>query len=108
MRRNSDQWMNLLQLMFEGSDYDVMMNGGQGNSQGVAIVPKNCCGPQRICIYPKKTKGAGLVIEMDVYNLLSSKGILQEYGKLKSNRPHYGGLSDEIIIEACSIFLENF
>ena len=105
MNRDINQWLETLKEMCRDTDYDAVLNGATVSNQGVAIVPKGRKGPQRICVYPKKTKGAGLVIEMDVYKLISQKGILKDYKRSKSNRPHYNDLSDEIIIEACSIFL---
>ena len=49
-----------------GTEYDAIINGAEkSNSIGVAIVPKGCNGPQRICIYPKKTVASGLVVIFD-------------------------------------------
>ena len=62
--------------------------------------------PQRIAIYPKKTKNSGLVIEQDVFFMSKVQSILGE-GKIpkNGNRPHYYDIPDEIILEVCRIFL---
>lgn len=106
MNRNIEQWKSLLEDMCIGTEYDAIINGAEkSNSIGVAIVPKGCNGPQRICIYPKKTVDSGLVVEMDVYEKLKGRGFLVEYDRLHSNRPHYNRVKDEEILMVLQMFL---
>lgn len=100
-----EDWVVTLEELFADTEYDVMLNGGTKSKPGVAVVPKGCTTPQRICVYPKKTKGPGLVIEMDIYNVLASKGMLKNPNRIKGNRPHYNDLTDEIVIDAVKAFL---
>jgi hypothetical protein len=98
------EWYNILSEMVKGTGYDVLMKENISNPV-VAIVPKNIGTPQRVAIYPKKTKCAGLVIEMDVYNIPAIRKLLGDDFRDKSNRPHYNDVPDQTIIEVCKIFL---
>ena len=105
MNRDFDQWLRTLQELTEGTEYEAILNAVKGGKcNGIAIVDKGTTGPQRICVYPKKTKGAGLVIEKHVYEKISAKGILP-LGREHSNRQHYGDLRDEKVLEVCKCFL---
>jgi hypothetical protein len=98
------EWYNILSEMVKGTGYDVLMKENISNPV-VAIVPKNIGTPQRVAIYPKKTKDAGLVIEMDVYAIPSIRQLLGDDFRDKSNRPHYNDVPDQTIIEVCKNFL---
>lgn len=100
-----EDWVLTLEELLVDTEYDVMLNGGSASKSGVAIVPKGYTTPQRICVYPKKTKGPGLVIEKDIYNKLANMGMLVHPDRIKSNRPHYNDLTDELIIEAIKAFI---
>ena len=99
-----ENWYNLLLELTKNTEYDVLIRAKNSNPV-VAIVPKYFDTPQRIAIYPKKTKNAGLVIENDVFYIENIKKLLGEPNRIKSNRPHYNDVEDEIIIEVCKNFL---
>ena len=102
--RSINEWYSILSDMVKGTDYDVLIKENISNPV-VAIVPKNIGTPQRVAIYPKETKNAGLVIEMDVYAIPSIRQLLGDDFRDKSNRPHYNDVPDQTIIEVCKIFL---
>jgi hypothetical protein len=97
-------WYNALVEITRETEYEVLIREMISNPV-VAIVPKNFETPQRIAIYPKKTKNAGLVIENDIFHIPNIKDLLGEPKRIKSNRPHYNDVTDEIILEVCKIFL---
>ena len=97
-------WYNLLKKLTANTDYDVIMKD-QIKSPVVAIVPKWCDTPQRIAIYPKKTKNAGLVLENDIYSNSRVSDLVGEADRIHSNRPHFNHVEDDVIIEICKIFL---
>ena len=98
------EWYNVLSEMVKGTGYDVLMKENISNPV-VAIVPKNIGTPQRVAIYPKKTKCSGLVIEMDVYAIPAIRKLLGDDFRDKSNRPHFNDVPDQTILEVCKIFL---
>ena len=102
--RTIEEWYDTLVELTEGTDYDVIMKT-KISSPVVAIVPKMSEGPQRIAIYPKKTKNAGLVFENDVFQLPTVRDLLGEPNRIKGNRPHYNNISDHIIFDVCRAFL---
>ena len=97
-------WCNLLKKLTENTDYDVIMKD-QIKKPVVAIVPKWRETPQRIAIYPKKTKNAGLVLEDDIYSNSRITVLAGDADRIHSNRPHFNHVEDEVIIEICKIFL---
>lgn len=99
-----NEWFNILTQMTVNSEYEVIIKDDISNPV-VAIVPKYIGTPQRIAIYPKKTKDAGLVIEEDVFNLTRVEQTLGKPQRIKSNRPHYNNVSDEVILAVCDMFL---
>lgn len=98
------EWYDTLKSMVSGTAYDVIIKEDIIHPV-VAIVPANMETPQRIAIYPKKTKCAGLVIEMDVYAIPAIRKLLGDDFRDKGNRPHYNDVPDQTIIEVCKIFL---
>ena len=98
------EWYDTLKEMVSGTEYDVIIKENISHPV-VAIVPANIKTPQRIGVYPKKTKDAGLVIEMDVYDLPEIQALLGDDYRPKSNRPHYNDVPDQVILEVCKIFL---
>ena len=101
--RTIEDWYDILVEMTRNTEYGVLIKT-KITKPVVAIVPKGAETPQRIAIYPKKTKNAGLVIEKDVFDMSKIQNILGE-GREHGNRPHYNDISDEIIIEVCKTFL---
>ena len=99
-----EHWYDTLLELTKETEYDVLIRSKISNPV-VAIVPKHFDTPQRIAIYPKKTKNAGLVIENDIFSNQSIKKLLGEPGRIKSNRPHYNNVPDEIILDVCKCFL---
>ena len=99
-----DEWYDLLKKLIDNTDYDVIMKK-QIKNPVVAIVPKWQDTPQRIAIYPKKTKNAGLVLEHDIYSVSRIQLIAGEADRFHSNRPHFNNVSDQNIIDICKIFL---
>ena len=99
-----NEWYNTLKEMVSGTEYDVIIKEDISNPV-VAIVPANIETPQRIAVYPKRTKDAGLVVEMDVYEIPKIQALLGDNYRLKSNRPHYNYVPDQVILEVCKIFL---
>lgn len=99
-----ENWYNILLELTKETEYDVLIKAEISNPV-VAIVPKYFDTPQIIAIYPKKTKYAGLVIENDIFNIQNIKKLLGEPNRIKSNRPHYNNVEDEIIITVCRNFL---
>ena len=97
-------WYNILSEMTADTEYEAIMKDDISSSV-VAIVPKHYGTPQRIAIYPKKTKNSGLVIEQDVFEMSGVEQLLGEPTRVKSNRPHYNGVSDDVILAVCNIFL---
>ena len=102
--RTIAEWYHTLVEMINNTEYDVLLKTKISNPV-VAIVPKDIGTPQRIAIYPKKTKNAGLVIEEDVFNIARVNEMLGEPRRIKGNRPHYNDIPDEIILSVCKIFL---
>lgn len=99
-----EEWYELLEKLTENTDYDVIMKK-QIKNPVVAIVPKGYDTPQRIAIYPKKTKNPGLVIEDDIYSISKIQILVGEADRVHSNRPHFNNVSDQVIIDICKIFL---
>lgn len=99
-----EEWYDILTQMVQNTGYEVIMKANISKPV-VAIVPRNFDTPQRIAIYPKKTKNAGLVFEHDVFQLPRVKDLMGEPSRIKSNRPHFNDISDETILEACKTFL---
>ena len=97
-------WYKILIDLTADTEYDVLIKEDISKPV-VAIVPKATTTPQRIAIYPKKTKYANLVIEEDVFNISKIKHLLGEPTRRKSNRPHYNSVPDDIIIEVCRTFI---
>ena len=97
-------WYNLLKKLTENTDYDVIMKD-QIKKPVVAIVPKWCETPQRIAIYPKKTKNAGLVLEEDIYSNSIISTLAGVADRIHGNRPHFNNVDDEVIVEICKTFL---
>ena len=102
--RTIEEWYDTLVDLTENTDYEVLVRA-KISSPVVAIVPKGYDTPQRIAIYPKKTKGAGLVIENDIYQMQKIKDLLGEPRRIKGNRPHYNDIPDYTILEVCKTFL---
>lgn len=71
----------------------------------VAIVPRGASTPQRVAIYPRKTQNAGLVFEYDVFQIPRARELVGDPCRIKSNRPNYNDIPDQIIIEVCKSFL---
>ena len=99
-----EEWHDTLNAMVSGTEDDVIIKLNISHPV-VAIVPVNIETPQRIAIYPKKTKDAGLVIEKDVYAIPAVRKLLGDDFRDKSNRPHYNDVPDQTILEVCKIFL---
>ena len=99
-----EEWYDTLTEMTQGTEYEVIMKS-EITSPVVAIVLKYFETPQRIAIYPKKTKNAGLVFENDVFRMPKIKDLVGEPKRIKGNRPHYNDIPDEIILEVCKNFL---
>ena len=99
-----EEWYELLKKLTENTDYDVIMKK-QIKNPVVAIVPKGHDTPQRIAIYPKKTKNPGLVLEDDIYSMSKIQILAGEVDRVHSNRPHFNNVSAQVIIDICKIFL---
>ena len=99
-----EEWYNLLKNLSENTSYDVIMKKKIQNPV-VAIVPKWRDTPQRVAIYPRKTKNAGLVFEEDVYSVPEIQALAGDADRVHSNRPHFNNVSDEKIIKICKLFL---
>ena len=99
-----EEWYDILTQMTQNTEYEVIMKANISKPV-VAIVPRNFSTPQRVAVYPKKTKNAGLVFEYDVFQLPRIKDLLGDPSRIKSNRPHYNDISDKIILEVCRAFL---
>jgi hypothetical protein len=99
-----EEWYELLTEMTKNTEYSVIMKKGI-SSPVVAIVPKWTDTPQRIAIYPKQRKNAGLVIENDIFNLSKIRALIGDPTRIHGNRPHYNDVPSHIIIEVCKIFL---
>lgn len=108
MVRTLEEWFETLDTLLKGTEYKVINNNAKGSAAGVAIVPREKESPQRIAIYPKKTKGAGLVMEMDVYDKMKDIIPLDEPARIKGNRPHYNDQLDELILKVCELFKQYF
>lgn len=108
MARTLEDWFVTLDTLLKDTEYKVIYNNAKGSAAGVAIVPRGKETPQRIAIYPKKTKGAGLVMEMDVYDKIKDIIPLQEPARIKSNRPHCNDQTDELILKVCELFVQYF
>ena len=102
--RSIEEWYNVLIEITQNTEYDVIIKKNI-SSPVVAIVPKWQESPQRIAVYPKKTKNPGLVLEEDIYSISKIQTILGEPNRIHSNRPHFTDVSDDIIIAICKIFL---
>ena len=101
-----ERWLDILSELCEGTNYEAQYNKAKSpGAKGVVIVPRGTDTPQRIAVYPKATMNPGLVIEMDIYKNYAVKAGLEEYGKDKSNRPHYGDVPEEKIIKLVKLFL---
>jgi hypothetical protein len=103
--RSLEDWLTLLKELCENTGYKAKMNGAKAGNLGVVIVPAENESPQRIAIYPKKTKEAGLVVEMDVYEKIRHFPGLESHDRIKGNRPHYNSVPDDIIVDVCRTFL---
>jgi len=103
--RTLEEWYELIGQLCSGTDYEVMYNKAKGSKAGVAIVPAGMSGPQRICVYPRKTKDPGLVLEMDIYDRLASLCELGTPNRVKGNRPHYTEVEEEKIIQVIRHFV---
>ena len=101
-----EQWYDTLVELTRSTDYEVLIKT-KISSPVVAIVPKGADTPQRIAIYPKKTKNAGLVFEYDVFQIPYVKELMGEPNRIKGNRPHYNDIPDQTILEVCKAFLIN-
>ena len=99
-----EEWYDLLKKLTENTEYDVIMKK-QIQKPVVAIVPKWSDTPQRIAIYPKKTKNPGLVLEDDIYSVSKIQMLVGEEDRVHSNRPHFNNVRDQIIVDICKIFL---
>ena len=102
--RTIEEWYDILKELTDGTDYDVIIKT-KICSPVVAIVPKMVDTPQRIAVYPKKTKCAGLVFEQDVFQIPRVKELVGEPHRVKGNRPHYTDIPDQTILEVCKAFL---
>ena len=107
MHRNLEEWLEDLSNLCGETKYEAVRNGGKNSAAGIAIVPRGEKGPQRICVYPKKTKGAGFVVEMDVYRLAQKNCNLREYDGIREfdtciDKKRY------VRIEKCVFFMSNF
>lgn len=105
MNRTIGEWLHTLNNMCEGTEYEAIENGAKDSAAGVAIVPKNIHTPQKILIIPRKTKGASIAIEMDVYHRIKEIEGINKPCREKGNRPHYKDVSDEVIEDICKVFL---
>ena len=102
--RTIEEWYDTLVELTKNTDYEVLIKT-KICSPVVAIVPKGYDTPQRIAIYPKKTKNSGLVFENDVFQIPHVRELMGEPTKIKSNRPHYYDIPDQTILEVCKAFL---
>ena len=102
--RTIEEWYEILVELTRGTNYGVLIKT-EICSPVVAIVPKGYDTPQRIAIYPKKTKNSGLVFENDVFQIPHVRELMGEPTRIKSNRPHYYDIPDHTILEVCKAFL---
>ena len=98
------EWHAFLSKLSDGTDFRAIIKEDITNPV-VALVPKYLDSPQRIAIYPKKTKNAGLVVEQDVYEVYFIQRMLGGPSRVHSNRPHFKSVEDDIIVAVCSAFL---
>jgi hypothetical protein len=98
------EWYRIITELVADTGFYVIMKDDISNPV-VAILPKGYESPQRVAIYPKKTKDAGLVIELDVLHIHRVYELLGEPARMHSNRPHYNNIPDEVIIEVVKEFL---
>lgn len=98
------EWYRIITELVADTGFYVIMREDISNPV-VAILPKGYESPQRVAIYPKKTKDAGLVIELDVLHIRRVYELLGEPARMHSNRPHYNNIPDEVIIEVVKEFL---
>ena len=61
-----EEWYDILTQMTQNTEYEVIMKANISKPV-VAIVPRNFSTPQRVAVYPKKTKNPGLVFENDIF-----------------------------------------
>lgn len=99
-----EEWYDTLTEMTEDTDYEVIIKTSISKPV-VAIVPKGFDAPQRIAIYPKKTKNPGLVFESDILRLPQIKYFMGDVKRIHGNRPHYNDVPEQTIIEVCNAFL---
>ena len=104
--RTIEEWYDILIEMTNNTGYDVLIKT-KISKPVVAIVPRGTDTPQRIAVYPKKTKNAGLVIEKDIFSISKIQNMLGK-GRDHSNRPHYNDIPDEVILDICKTFLMKF
>ena len=52
-----EEWYDILTQMTKNTEYDVIIKANISKPV-VAIVPRNFATPQRVAVYPKKTKNA--------------------------------------------------
>ena len=102
--RSIEEWYNVLKEITQNTEYDVIIKKNISNPV-VAIVPKWYQTPQRIAVYPKKTKNPGLVLEEDIYSISTIQKIIGAPNRVHGNRPHFTNVSDDIIIAICEVFL---
>ena len=102
--RSIEEWYNVLKKITQNTEYDVIIKKNISNPV-VAIVPKWYQTPQRIAVYPKKTKNPGLVLEEDIYSISTIQKIIGAPNRVHGNRPHFTNVSDDIIIAICEVFL---
>ena len=98
-----EEWYDTLVELMKNTDFDVIIKTNI-NKPVVAIVPRGFSTPQRIAVYPKKTKNAGLVVEKDISMMPAIQKKIGE-GREHNRRLHYYDISDQTILEACKIFL---
>ena len=99
-----EEWYSLLCDLTANTEYDVIIKKDISHPV-VAIVPKWHDNPQRIAIYPKKTKSPGLVIEKDIFFNSKIQAILGEEDREHGNRPHFNNVSEHVVINVCKAFL---
>lgn len=105
MNRTIEDWLDTLTGICEGTEHDARQNEAKGKNAGAAIVPKGMNSPQRLCVYPKKTKGASLVLEKDVYEMLHNRVEIVSPNRERYNRLYFYDMSDDTIIKLCRIFV---
>ena len=98
------EWNNILNKIFEGTEYRAMPNGGKGSHAGIAIVPRAAEKPQLICVHPKERNDAAIVLKPYVYEKISKRIFLKPQSNT-SQKVAFRDVPDNEIIRICKLLI---